>query len=176
MFHCKSYNSFKNANSLGDIMEIRSLSQIDVQSIWDINEQGLPGTGQVSKDEISTLLNLSSHSIGAFRNDRLIGFVICLSPRKNYGSLNYAWFNENYDQFIYVDRIAVLESCRNEGVGSILYEMVLSFSEENAVPIAAEVNLEPPNPGSMRFHQRFGFEEVGVLHHQSKSVIMLLRK
>ena len=28
----------------------------------------------------------------------------------------------------------------------------------------------------MRFHERFEFVEVGVLHHETKSVTMLLRK
>ena len=27
--------------------------------------------------------------------------------------------------------------------------------------LCCEVNLEPPNPGSLRFHQRIGFTEVG---------------
>lgn len=165
-----------NYLQLSKTMELRPLSHADVQSMWKINEEGLPGTGQVSQIEISSLLNLSKLSMGVFRNDLLLGFVICLSPKTEYGSLNYAWFNENYDSFIYVDRVAVAQSHRNSGIGSMLYEYVIQYSLENGVPVAAEVNLDPPNPGSMRFHHRFGFEEVGVLHHQSKSVTMLLRK
>jgi predicted GNAT superfamily acetyltransferase len=157
-------------------MDIRILSQTDVQSIWAINEQGLPGTGQVSQQELSDLLNISTLSIGAFREEELLGFVICLSPETTYSSLNYAWFNNKYDDFIYVDRIAVLTDCRDEGIGSKLYEEVITYSQENAVPIAAEVNLNPPNPGSMRFHHRFRFVEVGVLHHKEKSVTMLMRE
>ena len=157
-------------------MEIRSLSQNDVPSIWAINEQGLPGTGQVSEQEVSDLLKLSTLSIGAFREEELLGFVICLSPGTDYKSLNYAWFDNKYTDFIYVDRIAVSLTQRNGGIGSKLYGEVITFSQENAAPIAAEVNLNPPNPGSMRFHHRFEFEEVGVLHHKEKSVTMLLRK
>ena len=156
-------------------METRILSQEDVESIWTINEQGLPGTGQVSKQEISTLLEISTLSFGEFRDEELIGFVICLSPGTDYGSLNYAWFNERLESFIYVDRIAVSKNHRGEGVGSQLYDRVISYSNENKIPIAAEVNLEPPNPGSMRFHRRFDFKEVGVLRHRDKSVTMLLR-
>ncbi len=157
-------------------METRPLSQNDVHSMWAINEQGLPGTGQVSEQEVSDLLNLSTLSLGVFRNENLLGFVICLSPGTNYTSLNYAWFNEKYDDFIYVDRIAVSLDQRDKGIGSKLYEKVIDYSQANTIPIAAEVNLNPPNPGSMRFHHRFGFEEVGVLHHKEKSVIMLLRR
>ncbi|MBT5281817.1 MAG: GNAT family N-acetyltransferase [Euryarchaeota archaeon] len=157
-------------------METRPLSQNDVPSMWSINEQGLPGTGQVSEQEVSDLLKLSTLSLGTFRDGVLLGFVLCLSPRTAYGSPNYAWFNEKYDDFIYVDRIAVLHDQRDEGIGSKLYEEVISYSQENSIPIAAEVNLNPPNPGSMRFHNRFGFEEVGILQHKEKSVTMLLRQ
>ena len=156
-------------------MEKRALSQDDVDSVWAINEEGLPGTGQVSKQEISNLLALSVLAFGVFQRNQLLGFVICLSPRKNYSSPNYAWFNKNFESFIYVDRIAVCKSHRNQGIGSSLYEMVTSYAEKMEIPVAAEVNLEPPNPGSMRFHHRFEFETVGTLHHKDKSVSMLIR-
>ena len=157
-------------------MQIRPLTHEHLHAMWSINEQGLPGTGWVSEDEMGHLLNVSSFARGAFSDDVLLGFVICLSPQADYGSLNYAWFNARYDGFIYVDRVAVATESRNQGVGAALYRAVVSYSDEHHVPIAAEVNLNPPNPGSMRFHERFEFVEVGVLHHETKSVTMLLRK
>ena len=157
-------------------MELRPLSFEDVDSMWAINEQGLPGTGEVSKEELNDLLDLSVLSVGAFKGRELIGFVLCLSPGTSYASLNYGWFNNHFDDFIYVDRIAISEKYRSQGVGTGLYESVFSYSSDNNIPVAAEVNLEPPNPGSMRFHHRFGFEEVGILHHEKKSVTMLMRK
>ena len=156
-------------------MDLRELTQHDVASMWSLNEQGLPGTGQVSKQEMADLLNLSALSLGVFREQELLGFVICLSPGTSYGSLNYAWFNQRFDAFIYVDRIAVAQQHRDQGIGSMLYEQVIANSDEQGVPVAAEVNSIPPNPGSMRFHERFRFKEVGELHHQYKSVMMLLR-
>ena len=157
-------------------MQIRPLTREHLHAMWSINEQGLPGTGKVSEDEMEHLLNVSSFARGAFSDDVLLGFVICLPPQADYGSLNYAWFNARYDGFIYVDRVAVATESRNQGVGAALYHAVASYSNEHRVPIAAEVNLDPPNPGSMRFHARFEFVEVGVLHHETKSVTMLLRK
>lgn len=157
-------------------MDIIALSVSDIDAMWAINEQGLPGTGKVSKKEIVQLLEFSSLSVGAYDQGELVGFVICLPPKTAYGSLNYAWFNEHYESFVYVDRIAVSEENRNKGVGSALYDHVVSYSKQHGVPVAAEVNREPPNPGSMRFHNRFGFEEVGVLHHAEKSVTMFLKQ
>ena len=157
-------------------MNIRDLTHTDVEAMWAINEEGLPGTGQVSPAELTALLDLASFAVGAFENELMLGFVICLPPRTAYGSLNYAWFNQRYDAFLYVDRIAVAPANRNQGVGSALYERVVATAMEHTVPVAAEVNRLPPNPGSMRFHHRFNFVEVGTLDHgANKSVTMLLR-
>ena len=157
-------------------MNIRDLTHTDVEAMWVINEEGLPGTGQVSPAELTALLDLASFAVGAFENELMLGFVICLPPRTAYGSLNYAWFNQRYDAFLYVDRIAVAANQRDRGVGSALYERVVATAKEHTVPVAAEVNRLPPNPGSMRFHHRFNFVEVGTLDHgANKSVTMLLR-
>ena len=157
-------------------MESRPLLHEDASSVWIINEQGLPGTGKVTVEEISHLIDISDVSLGVFEHDKMVGFVICLSPNLDYGSLNYAWFNENYDEFLYVDRIAVATEHRNNGIGSYIYQKLIDISEQKQIPITAEVNLKPPNPGSMRFHHRFDFSEVGVLNHLDKSVTMFLRQ
>ena len=157
-------------------MNIRDLTHTDVEAMWAINEEGLPGTGQVSPAELTALLDLASFAVGAFENELMLGFVMCLPPRTSYRSLNYAWFNQRYDAFLYVDRIAVAANQRDRGVGSALYERVVATAKEHTVPVAAEVNRLPPNPGSMRFHHRFNFVEVGTLDHgANKSVTMLLR-
>ena len=157
-------------------MEIRALQISDSSLIWEINEQGLPGTGKVSEQEIVDLLEFSSLSIGVFDNNSLLGFVICLPPKTAYGSLNYLWFNERYDDFLYVDRIAVSTANRNQKIGSKLYQAVIDTASKLGVPIAAEVNLRPPNPDSVRFHQRHGFTEIGQFEHGQKAVIMMLRQ
>ncbi|MEC8632792.1 MAG: GNAT family N-acetyltransferase [Candidatus Thermoplasmatota archaeon] len=155
-------------------MNIRHLTHADVEAMWVINEEGLPGTGRVSPSELTALLDLASLSLGAFDAQHMLGFVICLPPQTTYGSLNYAWFNQRYDAFLYVDRIAVATDHRNRGVGSALYSQVIAEANEQAVPVAAEVNLVPPNPGSVRFHHRFNFVEVGTLDHGEKAVTMFL--
>ena len=161
---------------VGGIVDIgvRNLVDSEAERIWAINEEGLPGTGKVSQQEIKALLEFSSLSIGAYLEDRLVGFVICLPPNTDYGSLNYAWFNQRYDKFLYVDRIAVSIEFQNQKIGSILYEHVKKQAEEMDIPVTAEVNIHPPNPGSMRFHDRHGFEQVGVLEHDEKSVALFV--
>ena len=154
-------------------MEIRELSGSDVQKMWEINEQGLPGTGKVDEQGLLNLLEYSEISVGAYEDGELLGYVICLPPATEYGSLNYAWFNENMADFLYVDRIAVAQVHRDKGIGSRLYSHIIEYSSKQ---IAAEVSLNPPNLASMRFHGRFDFEKIGELHHETYSVNLMLRK
>tara|TARA_Y100001954_G_scaffold85137_1_gene93364 strand:+ start:5679 stop:6149 length:471 start_codon:yes stop_codon:yes gene_type:complete len=154
-------------------MEIRELSDSDVQKMWEINEQGLPGTGKVDEQGLLNLLEYSEISVGAYEDGELLGYVICLPPATEYGSLNYAWFNENMADFLYVDRIAVAQIHRDKGIGSRLYSHIIEYSSKQ---IAAEVSLNPPNLASMRFHGRFDFEKIGELHHETYSVNLMLRK
>ena len=155
-------------------LEIRQLGKSDVDSIWKINEDGLPGTGKVSPEEIEALLDFSSLAVGAYCGEVLAGFVICLPPKTAYGSLNYAWFNKRYNEFLYVDRIAVATQYQNQKIGTLLYDFVKRNAIENGIPVTAEVNIQPPNPGSMRFHDRHGFQQVGVLEHDEKSVALFV--
>ena len=156
-------------------MDIRRLESKDVTAAWEINEQGLPGTGQISPEEMADLFSLSELPIGVFDGDEMLGFVLCLTPRTRYASLNYAWFNQRYQEFLYVDRIAVALEHRGRGIGSLLYGQVIEHGVNLQFPVTAEVNLTPPNPGSIRFHERHRFSEVGVFHQGKKSVTMMLR-
>ena len=158
-------------------MKIRMLNTEDSQIVWRINEEGLPGVGEVSASAIANLITLSALPLGAFNEQgELLGFVLCLLPGTSYASLNYAWFNKHYEDFVYIDRIAVSEANRNCNIGTILYAKVMAYANELQCPIMAEVNLVPPNPGSMRFHHRQGFTEVGTVQHKHYQVAMLMRE
>ena len=154
---------------------INDVDDKDILRMLEINEQGLPGTGKVNQQEMQKLLELSELSLGVFADKKLLGFVICLLPKTAYGSLNYAWFNERYDEFIYVDRIAVATDARNQGIGSMLYDKVFDYAITNKIPVTAEVSLRPPNHGSDRFHLRHGYQVVGELDHGEKAVTMYIK-
>ena len=164
-----------NIDSIRDSLSIDQLVETHLPLLVEINEQGLPGTGKVNQQEMQKLLELSELSLGVFANKKLLGFVICLLPKTAYGSLNYAWFNERYDEFIYVDRIAVATDARNQGIGSMLYDRVFEYARTDNIPVTAEVSLRPPNQGSDRFHLRHGYQVVGELDHGEKAVTMYIK-
>ena len=145
--------------------EIRELSG-SMSKRCGNNEQGLPRTGKVDEQGLLNLLEYSEISVGAYEDGELLGYVICLPPATEYGSLNYAWFNENMADFLYVDRIVRVQIHRDKGIGSRLYSHIIEYSGKQI----AEVPLNPPNLASMRFHGRFDFEKIGELHHNTYSV------
>ena len=164
-----------NNDSIRVSLSIDELVESHIKPMLQINEQGLPGTGEVNHQEMENLLELSELSLGVFEEEKLLGFVICLLPKTAYGSLNYAWFNERYDEFIYVDRVAVAANARNQGIGSMLYDRVFEYARTNNIPVTAEVSLRPPNQGSDRFHLRHGYQVVGELDHGEKAVTMYIK-
>lgn len=118
---------------------------------------------------------------GAFYARRLgdvAAFLLAFDEGADYDSPNYLWFRERYPRFVYVDRIVVDPAMRKRGLAQLLYEDL--FREACSAShrlIVCEVNSEPPNPASDRFHAALGFSVVGqaVLPGGAKSVRYLAR-
>jgi predicted GNAT superfamily acetyltransferase len=64
------------------------------------------------------------------------------------------------------------------GFGKLLYQHIEQLMQESRLeyPLCCEVNLEPPNPGSLRFHQSIGFVEVGQRQSGDLYRVALLTK
>jgi predicted GNAT superfamily acetyltransferase len=99
-------------------------------------------------------------------------FLIAFDQDADYDSPNFLWFRDRYERFAYVDRIVVAESAHGQGLGRRLYERLFEAAKAAGYPcLTAEVNTNPPNPGSLSFHERMGFEAVGeVTFSPEKSV------
>lgn len=90
-----------------------------------------------------------------------------------YSSPNYLWFRSRYPRFVYVDRIVVAEAARGKGYARRLYaDLFEKASAAGHDCIVCEVNSDPPNPASDRFHALLGFEEVGTaeIHGGARTV------
>lgn len=104
-----------------------------------------------------------------------VGFLLALTADSDYQSVNYQWFRSHYEQFVYIDRVVIAPGFRRLGVGRVLYADIQSFTELTAPLLTCEVNVKPPNPGSVRFHAAWGFHEVGKqdTENGSKTVSLL---
>ncbi len=126
------------------------------------NNINKPQVGYLTEEKLELLLKQANYCKVAKFNGELAGFLLCLPENQDYDSINYQWVSKRYSNFIYIDRISVLPKFQNEKIGSALYTDLIYFSAvEDYNDILCEVNIKPANPGSIRFHKRFDFEECG---------------
>ncbi|MCB9742371.1 MAG: GNAT family N-acetyltransferase [Alphaproteobacteria bacterium] len=126
-----------------------------------MNAAAVPATSELDLPALEALYAQSMRlSVVTDAADRPLGFMLTLGPGQPYASQNYLWFSQRYADFAYVDRVVVDAPWRNQGLGAALYADLDAHAPPGA-PILCEVNLEPPNPASLRFHARLGFREVG---------------
>src|SRR5690606_34433974 len=114
-----------------------------------------------SRDELAHLVGISIVRL-VVDDGEVGGFVLALPPGLDYASENYRWFSERSQDWLYVDRIVLAPRLRGRGIGPILYDAVLAAARAaGRRGVTCGVNLRPPNPGSLAFHRRLGFREVG---------------
>lgn len=154
---------------------IRPVGEADLASLHALNEAAVPGVSSVSASEFARLIEECALTHVAVRDGRPVGLAMIMVEGCDYDSLNYAWISQRYDRFAYVDRIAVDADVRGLGVGRRLYESVFEAFAGQRPALLCEVNLKPPNPGSLRFHRGLGFQDVGQrwLEDNSKGVVYL---
>ena len=96
----------------------------------------------------------------------------------SYKSLNYNWFSERYDDFVYIDRIAVKEDFKNSGIGRSLYKDLEKFLPRDIKMIACEYNIKPLNEVSKNFHKKMNYKNVGtqLTENNTKEVSLMIKK
>ena len=160
---------------------IRDIALTDYAAILAINNDAVPSMNSLDASALDWLVRNASYARAVEFNGALEAFLLALGPGTGYESANYRWFSENYPEFLYIDRIAVVDHARGSGHGSALYDDLAAFALGTWPCITAEVNLEPPNPRSIAFHERHGFERVGELQHAfdgtyAKRVLLMVRE
>jgi len=146
-------------------VKLRPIDPDDVPAVVLINDAAYPAVPITSEAEIDELLAHAGFSFVAIdedEDDEVVAFLIGLKPGAAYASENYRYFESRGGDYLYVDRIVVAEHARGQRVGQLLYDAVFELARaEGASEVTCEVNLDPPNPGSLAFHARLGFERVG---------------
>lgn len=152
------------------------LPPADLDALCALNEAAVPAVNALPAAELARLLRASPMTRLLRHDGQIDGLLLVLTEGLDYGSLNYRWFAARYPAFAYVDRIVIRDRCRGRGLGEALYQRL--FDDLDRPVVACEVNLEPPNPGSLNFHQRLGFREVGQQATEGgrKRVCLLVRE
>ncbi|RMH75788.1 MAG: GNAT family N-acetyltransferase [Actinomyces sp.] len=151
----------------------------ELPRILELNQGAVPAVSTLDAERLAWFAEVADAFLVARVGDEVAGFLIGLGPGVDYASENYRWFAARYDHFVYVDRVVVAPGHRDAGIGGRLYEAFAAHGVATASPVMlAEVNLRPPNEGSLRFHTRHGFVPVGEQDTEggTKRVVLLERR
>ena len=157
--------------------QIVTVKQEYLTEILLLNENAIPHVNKVSREFFQTQLGSAPYFRAILSEGNVKAFLLGMSETASYQSLNFLWFQKRYPKFVYVDRIVVDEKFHRGGLGSALYADFKKLAKLKDCPMACEVNIHPPNPISIRFHQSFGFKEVGQQDTQNgeKRVSLMLK-
>ncbi len=143
-------------------MILRKSETKDLARILELNEESVHFLSPMTMEKLERLRG-QSEMLSVIEVDGIVeAFVLTIREGKDYDSVNYLWFSEHYDRFLYIDRVVVSVKMHGNGLGRKLYEAVFEHARQIGVPyVTAEIDINPPNPGSLKFHEKFGFKEVG---------------
>ncbi len=160
-------------------MILRAYRADDLPTIHAINEAAYPAVGTETIDDLGHIGSESIIALVAEAERDIAGFCFVLAPGADYDSMNYQWFLERYDDFVYLDRIAISPAFQRRGLGHAMYAEVERLAAERrpeATDFTLEVNLRPRNDQSLAFHAQLGFVEVGQQETDYGSLVSLMAK
>ncbi|MDC0586867.1 GNAT family N-acetyltransferase [Gammaproteobacteria bacterium] len=147
-----------------------------LQDIYLINQDNVPAVGSLeSIDKMKELLSISSYHSVLLLNKNVIGFSICFREGTSYWSENYKYFTQGLKNFLYIDRIAIDQNYRREGLGKSMYKDIFSSASHENLRVTAEVNTKPKNQISLDFHNNMGFEQIGERQFDDHDVVYLIK-
>ena len=144
---------------------LRDVTEPDLEAIWHINERSVPAVNSVSLERLRWFSNQAEYFRVAECSSQIAGFLLCLAPEADYDSPNFLWLKQRFDDFLYIDRVAVDLSFHRRGIARALYLDAAASAGERFRMIACEVNLRPRNDASLAYHERLGFQPVGTRDH-----------
>ena len=143
-------------------MKIRSANPTDASQIAELNEVFVAVTSSMDAKRFLELFDLCSYCLVADDGQRLLGFVIAMRNEAPYDNGNYQWFEKRVRNMVYVDRIVLAADARGQGLGHQLYDALSTMALADGCKVmTAEMDIEPPNTHSLRFHTKRGFVEQG---------------
>jgi uncharacterized protein len=162
-------------------LRLRDYHRADLATVHTINEAAYPAVGTETIDALGHIAEQSLIALVADDEESgaIAGFCLVLAPEADYHSMNYRWFAARYDDFVYLDRVAIDPAFQRQGLGRAMYAEVerrAAVLRPTATEFTLEVNLRPRNDQSLGFHADLGFVEVGQRETDYGSLVSLMAK
>lgn len=158
------------------IVRLRPMTDEDVPTVVALNERDVHLLAPLDAARLAQLRGWAERADVLDVDDRVAGFVVTFGAGTAYDSENYRWFTERFaDRFSYLDRIVISSEFRRQGLGRFVYDELEALARPLG-RLALEVNVEPPNEGSLAFHRARGYVEVGRLGEPGHVVSLMVRE
>lgn len=145
------------------MLNIRQLNRADFARVVQLNADEVDYTSAMDDARLRFLLSMTCYAKVVEIESQVVAFLLAFRHGADYENDNFNWFNSRFVNFVYVDRIVVDARFSGQGLGSALYRDLFEFSRSLGMThITCEYNIQPPNPTSKLFHDKFGFVEVGT--------------
>ncbi len=156
-------------------MQIRPLTDADVDAALRLNAESVRMLAPLDAARLDLLRAMTRHALVCDLAGRVAGFALAFAPGTSYDSVNYAWHSARFDDFLYLDRIAVDRDHRRRGIAGLLYDEMESRAGRHG-RMVCEVNSDPPNEPSLAFHRARGYRELGHLVQVDGHETVMLEK
>ncbi|NEQ43388.1 MAG: GNAT family N-acetyltransferase [Leptolyngbya sp. SIOISBB] len=138
------------------------MTAADAAAVIALNQAVVEVTSAMGKARFAELTGLSSLKLVAETNGEVVAFVLAMSEGQAYDNGNYQWFSARLKNFLYIDRVVVSAACQGFGIGRLLYSHLNTWARQVGIlSLCGEIDIEPPNPASLRFHEKAGFVPIG---------------
>ena len=143
-------------------IRIRDADADDASAILALNEVAVQHTSAMDALRLQELQTMANCNWVIAVDGVVAGFLLAMREHAGYANPNYDFFAARYPVFLYVDRIVITPEYAGLKLGTRLYEALFERARLHGVPVlTCEYNIEPPNDASRRFHDKFGFREIG---------------
>jgi hypothetical protein len=159
---------------LTDALDLRSATLDDTAAIVALNAAVVAVTSPMDHTRFHALLAIGAQCTVVARDGAVIGFILSMHNAAAYDNGNFRWFADRLDRFVYIDRIVIGEAARGLGLGRMLYDhLAQAARHRHRHVLAAEMDLVPANPGSIAFHRKYGFVELGTRRLDSGKIVSM---
>ena len=126
-------------------------------AVLGLNHRHVDLLSPLDAERLLWLVGVSDHADVVEVDEDVVGFVVTMAPGSDYDSDNYRWFASHYgESFYYLDRIVIAEEMRRRGLAAFVYDAMEEIAHGFG-RMALEVNVDPPNVGSLAFHEHRGY-------------------
>ncbi len=144
------------------MIPIRDAKQEDYPSILALNAGSVHFLSPMDEARLSCLARAACYFRVIEKGNQVAAFLMAFRKGADYDSPNFLWFEKHLDDFVYIDRIVIHAEFRGQGLAKIFYRDVEKIASSLHVSrLTCEIDIDPPNPISLAFHDGWGFREVG---------------